>query len=128
LEEILIVAVQLLVEVILQVFAYLPFELPLIRNEKTGERIGCGWYFLYLFAGGVSGRLSLLVEPHLMIDIVAFRIANLLIGPFVAGVVSFGIAAWRKSSGAAVCPKTHFWTGFCFVLAFSAIRLAYAAK
>jgi len=42
--------------------------------------------------------------------------------------LSWGLAAWRRSRGKAAIPSTHFWTALCFVLAFAAVRLAYAAN
>ncbi|MBA4062203.1 MAG: hypothetical protein C0501_00585 [Isosphaera sp.] len=127
-EEVLVLAVQFVAEVLLQAVVYLPFDLPLSRDEKTGGRTGCGWPFVYLVVGGVVGGLSLLVAPRLLIHSAPLRLANLVVAPVVAGGVSWGVAAWRRSRGATTCPRTHFWAGFWFVLAFGGVRLAYAAQ
>lgn len=125
-EELLGVLIQFLIEVVLQALVYLPFDLPLSRNEKTGERTGCGWYFLYLILGGVFGGLSLLVFPKHLIPVSGLRVANLFAAPTVAGGAGFGMSAWRRSHGAKTHPWGHFWAGVCFTLAFGAVRLAYA--
>lgn len=126
-EEILVVILQLVVEVLLQMVVYLPFDLPLIWDEKTGERRGCGWLFIYLLLGGGVGGLSLLVAPRLMIHSAPLRLANILVAPLSAGGLSLWIASWRRTRGATTFPQTHFWTAFWFVLAFAGVRLAYAA-
>ena len=127
-EEVLVLIVQFVVEVLVETLVYLPFDLPLSRDEKSGERKGCGWHFLYLMMGGVVGGLSLLVAPRLLIHSAPLRVANLLVAPVVAGGLSWALAVRRRSRGAEVCPRTHFWTGFWFVLAFSSVRLAYSAR
>jgi hypothetical protein len=127
-EEVLVVAVQFVVEVLFQSLVYLPFDVPLSRDEKTGRPAGWGWWLGYAAAGGVVGGLSLLVASHLLIHSAPLRVANLFVAPVASGGLSYLIAAWRLSRGAKTCPKTHFWTAFSFVLAFGAVRLAYAAR
>jgi hypothetical protein len=127
-EEVLVVAVQFVVEVLLQGLVYLPFDVPLSRDEKTGEPAGCGWGLGYAVAGGVVGGLSLLVASHLLIHSPALRVANLFVAPLASGGLSYLVAVWRLSRGAKTFPRTHFWTAFWFVLAFGAVRLAYAAR
>jgi hypothetical protein len=125
-EEILVVFVQFLAEGLLNTLVYLPFELPMSRNEKTGERTGCGWHVVYLVLGGVVGAISVLVVPHLLLRSPSMRIANLLIAPLLGGGFSWSLTTIRRSWGSAVSPLTHFWTAFWFVLALNAVRLAYA--
>jgi hypothetical protein len=127
-EEALVVIVQFIVEVLLQVLIYLPFDLPLRRDAKTDERSGPGWLVLYVVAGGAVGGLSLLVAPHLLIHTVPLRLANLVVAPVVAGALSWWLADVRRSRGAVTQPLTRLWTAFWFVLAFSGVRLAYAAR
>ena len=127
-EEVLIVLVQFVAEVLFEVLIYLPFDLPWRRDAATGERTGVGWLVGYAFAGGAVGGISLLVAPRLLIHSVPLRLANLVVAPVVAGGLSWALAAWRRSRGAATSPRTHLWTAFWFVLAFSGVRLAYAAR
>src|SRR5262245_29021211 len=126
-EEVLIFVLQLMVEVLVEVLVYLPFDLPLQRSEVTGERKGWGWGLVYLLLGGAVGGLSLLVAPRLLLHSAGARVANLLLAPLAAGGLSWGLAEFRRAGGAAVCPRTHFWTAFGFVFAFAGVRLAYAA-
>lgn len=127
-EEVLVLLVQVVAEVLVDVLIYLPFDVPLSRDEKTGERRGAGWLFVYALAGGVLGGLSLLLVPDLVLRSPALRLANLAVAPLASGGVSWGLAAWRRSRGARADPPTHFWTAFWFVLAFGAVRLAYGGR
>jgi hypothetical protein len=127
-EEVLVVLIQFIAEVLFEVLIYIPFDLPLRRDAKTGERSGPGWLALYVLAGGAVGGLSLLVAPHLVIHTVPLRLANLVVAPVVAGALSWWLADVRRSQGAATEPMTHLWTAFWFVLAYSSVRLAYAAR
>ena len=125
-EEVLGLLIQFVIEVLLQAVVYLPFDLPLSRNEKSGERTGCGWYALYAVLGGVFGALSLLVFPKHLIPWTGLRVANLFAAPAVAGGLGYAVSAWRRSRGAKTRPWGHFWSGVCFTLAFGGVRLAYA--
>jgi hypothetical protein len=127
-EEVLVVGVQFVVEVLLQGLFYLPFDVPLSRDEKSDRPTGWGWWFFYAAAGGVVGGLSLLVASHLLIHSAPLRLANLLVAPVASGGLSYLIALWRRTRGAKTSPRTHFWTAFWFVLAFGAVRLAYAVR
>lgn len=126
-EEILVLLIQFAIEVLIQFFVYLPFDVPL-RGGKPNSNAGCGLAILYLALGGAIGGLSLLIAPHLMLQSTFLRVANLIVAPITAGLGSWGLSVWRFNRGAEVDPRTHFWTGFCFTLAFSAVRLAYAAR
>lgn len=127
-EEFLVLLVQFVVEVLLDVLIWLPFEWPLNRNARTGGREGCGWLGLYLILGGAAGGVSLLIRPMLVLPSAPLRIANLLVSPVAAGAVSWTLARWRRSRGAAVDPNTHLGTAIVFVLAFGGVRLAYGGR
>jgi hypothetical protein len=128
-EEVLILLVQFVAEVLIELLIYLPFDLPLSRDAKTGERQGCGWLVLYLMLGGMVGGLSLLIAPRLLLHSPPLRVANLIVAPVATGGLSWSLATWRRSRGvAAACPTTHLWTGFLFVLAFGGVRLAYGGR
>jgi hypothetical protein len=122
-EELLVIVIQCLVEILF----YFPFDLAATGwNERTGELRGGGFYWLYLFAGGALGGLSLLILPHHLITSSAIRVANLMIAPILIGTLAWCIAAWLKSQKIARLPWNQFWAAFCFVLAFDAVRLAWA--
>ncbi len=127
-EEVVVLLVQFVVEVFVDVLVYLPFDVHLSRNEKTGDRSGCGWVTVYVVLGGTVGGLSSLVAPHFLIRSSPLRLANLVVAPVTAGGLSWALAAWRRSRGAVASPQAHRWTAFWFVLAFNAVRLAYAAR
>ena len=125
-EEILVLIVQFIIEVLLEFVVYLPFDLPLDRNRKTGARTGPGRIGIYILIGGVLGGLSVLIAPKFFIHSSAMRVVNLLVAPLVSGGLSYGLATWRRSRGAQTAPWTHLWTAFWFVLAFAAVRLVFA--
>lgn len=127
-EEVLFVVIQFVVEVLIELLVYLPFDLTPGIMARSEERTGFGWLVLYLVLGGAVGGLSLFIAPRLLIHAPPLRLANLIVAPCVAGLMSWGMATWRRSQGAKTCPQTHLWTAFAFVLAFSAVRLAYAAR
>jgi len=127
-EEIVVLLIQFVVEILLQAVVYLPFDFSFYRDEKSGERSGCGWMSVYLILGGGLGALSLLIAPRLLLDSIALRVGNLILAPLAAGGLSWAVSEWRRGRGAVVCPRSHFWFGFWFALAFGGVRLAYAAR
>lgn len=127
-EELLVLVIQFVVEVLIDFLIYLPFDWPAGRTTRAGDQSGCGLLALYLFLGGLVGGLSLLAVPRLMLHSEPLRLTNLFVSPVVSGGSAYGLAAWRRSHGAAANPRTHFWTGFLFVLAFGAVRLAYGGR
>jgi hypothetical protein len=125
-EELLIVLFQVLVEIVVQFAIYLPFDIPFYRSRTDEHERGCAWMALCLVAGGVLGGLSLLLFPKLVIPYPWLRVVNLFAAPLLAGSLSLATAAWRRKRGFAVIPWPHFWYAFCFALAFSGVRFAYA--
>src|SRR2546423_9362937 len=110
-EEIIVLLVQVVVEILLQAVVYLPFDLSFYRDEKSGERSGCGWMVLYLVLGGGVGALSLLFAPRLVLDSIGLRVGNLLLAPLAASGLSWAVSEWRRGRGAVVSPRSHFWFG-----------------
>ncbi len=122
-EEILAFIVQIILEVVLQLFGSLglDFATP-ARSEK--EQAGCGWLTAFAVFGGICGGLSLIFAPNAILPTPALRIANLIVAPLVAGAVSYVVAGymWVQRGWA---PSHHFWRGFWFALAFGLVRFAY---
>ncbi len=131
--DLLVLLIQLFLEAMVQSLLSLAFDSwsdwwlwPSIdewfhRDKVTGRRTGFGWYFLFLASGGIVGRISLLVAPHLVLPFVSLRVANLILAPIAAGALSWWAALGRQNRA------DHFWMSFCFALAFSIVRLEYAA-
>jgi len=94
-EEIVVLLIQFVVEILLQAVVYLPFDFSFYRDEKSGERSGCGWMSVYVILGGGVGALSLLIAPRLLLDSIALRVGNLVLAPWAAGGLS-----WASPSGA----------------------------
>ena len=121
-EELLVVIIQCLVEAAL----YSPFDiLAASRGDELPEFKGCGFFALYLIAGGIMGGLSLLILPRHLISSSSLRVANLFIAPILVASLSWVVAARLKSLKIARLPGNHFWTAFWFVLGLDAVRLAW---
>ena len=127
-EEFLVLLLQFLVEFILNVLVYFPFDLPSKnRNRPEPESIVilCS---LWLVGGGVLAVVSLIIFKHTLIKVSAFRIANLFLAPVVSGLISRAIAARRAESNRFIVPRNHFWYAFWFTLGLVLIRFTYAAR
>ncbi len=133
-EELLAVALQLVLEIGLQLFGSLGFDAATEtarRNRGTSgaveEHDGCGWLLLFALFGGACGGLSLLFAPKLLLPNLALRLVNLAAAPLVAGGISYAFAkfGWAPRGP---CAGHHFWRGFWFALAFGLVRFAYAGR
>ena len=133
-EEIVAVAVQLVLEVGLQLLGSLGFEFAFLSRERrtadggaVEEGAGCGWLVAFAVFGGVCGGLSLVAVPKLVLATLALRVANLAVAPLVAGGLSYLVARYVWAARGST-PRHHFWRGFGFALAFGLVRFAYAHR
>jgi hypothetical protein len=131
-EEILALVIQLLLEVGLQLFGSLGFDLA--TESRRGRRAqgdadgdGCGWLIAFGVFGGICGALSLIFAPKLILPNLGLRLANLLLSPLIAGGLSYLVARYVWSARGA-SPQHHFWRGVCFAFLFGLIRFAYAHR
>ena len=131
-EEILVVALQLIFEVLLDVLSYLPFDVFETSNRTAADRpppksSGARW-LLWLLLGGAMAGVSLLIVPHTLIHKPSTRIALLLTTAPLSGVLAGLIASWRSARNPRIVPMQRFWTAFAFGIGFSLIRFAYAQR
>jgi hypothetical protein len=133
-EEVLAIALQLVLEIGLQLFGSLGFDAATeTAQRKRGtsgeveEHDGCGWLLLFALFSGACGGLSLLFAPKLLLPNLALRLANLAAAPLVAGGISYAFAkfVWAPRGPSA---GHHFWRGFWFALVFGLVRFAYAGR
>ena len=124
-EEVLVVAIQIFFEFGLQIFSspFVDFGFG-SRTDKGGfgskADQGCVIVFLHMALGGGLGWLSTLLFPKLLLPIAALRIANLFVGPLIAGGIAY-FAAQRFTQQA---PWTAFLHGSLFALMFGMARFA----
>lgn len=117
-EEILVVAIQIFFEFGIQFFSS-----PII-DFSFGDRVnkGCVVVVVHMLLGGGLGWLSTLLFPKFLLPIAALRIANLLLGPVLAG----GISYFASKSFLKQEPWTGFLHGYLFSLMFAMARYATA--
>jgi len=127
-DDLLALLIQFVIEFVLNVLVDIPFEWP-SRYRKTPERDRiAGICTFWLILGAALAGLSLLVFPRSLIAVPALRVANLLLAPFVSGLLSLLIARRRAETNPNIVPRNHFWQAFWFTLGLVAIRFAYTAQ
>ena len=128
-EEILVLVLQLFFEVVLQLLVYGGFDIAILATEGTEKpgRVGCLMMLVFgLIGAGIAG-LANLVHPGAFLPEPWMRVANLIVGPPLAGGVSWLFADWRRRRfEAKLVPSLHFWFAFWFVLGFDLVRFIYA--
>jgi hypothetical protein len=118
--EILVPILQLLVEFVLQMLVWGGLDFFSIRNER-GENKGCMLFGVFLVLGGLIGGIATWIHPQAMLAYPGLRLANLIVGPFLAGGLSWLVARWRKHD-----PLIHVLMAFSFVLGYNVVRFAFA--
>ena len=120
-EELLILIIQLILEVLLNVFTVLPLEAfsYIGETEDSNTVPKC---ILLLFFGTILGLLSVFIFPKPMIQLSYLRVTNLLFSPLLAGFLSKAIAEFIHNRKDNVWPKRHFWYSFWLCLGYVAMR------
>lgn len=122
-EEVLAVIFQVAFEIGFQVLVSGGVDLAAAASRRTPN--GCGWAVGHAVVGGLCGWLSTLLFPHLVLPFAWLRIANLVVGPLVAGGLTLLVErSLRRGAGGAAA----FGHGFAFALAFGLARFAFAAR
>lgn len=127
-ETILEVVLEVLGEFLFEVVLQLVFELgvrALLAPVRASLAASMRWPWLTVF-GAVAGGASLVVAPHAFLASPAFRLANLLVSPLVAGAAMAALGALRVRRGQVLLPFDRFVSGFAFAFAFAAVRWAFA--
>ena len=119
-----------LFQVIFEVLAYLPWDFFSYGRFDAAERgdADFGHGLLSLVVGASLGGFSLLVLPDVVAKWPWLRIALLIIGPFVSGLLAFGFAEMRLRRGWNVRPTAHFWFSWLFTLGLVVVRFTYAHR
>jgi hypothetical protein len=80
----------------------------------------------YACYGAIAGGLSLLVFSSGFIQGEAWRMANLVLTPVLAGGSMALFGAWRKRRGKLLVQLDRFGYGYIFALAMGAVRFVFA--
>ena len=122
-EEVVAVVLQAVFEIGFQVLISGGVDLAAAVSRRNPS--GCGWAVGHTVVGGLCGWLSAIMFPHLVLPYTGLRIANLVVGPLIAGGLTLLVErAFRRGAGGAAA----FWHGFAFALAFGLARFAFAAR
>ena len=126
-EELLVILLQLLGEVLLQLFAETLFEIGFRAVAAPFRRFAnpCLASLGYLLLGAAVGALSLWPFPSLFIQSHVGRIVNVIITPALAGTFLAGLGAWREKRGQEILLINRFAYGALFALAMALVRLRF---
>ena len=119
-EEIAAALIQVFFEFFLEVLIYIGLDFASMRDAK-GKPHGCALSTLMALSGMLMGVVVNWLHPHPVLPFPGLRIANLFVGPVLAGALSAYIARWRGRD-----PWVHFWLALCFVLGYNLVRFAFA--
>jgi hypothetical protein len=117
-EAFLVALGEVLIELVLNVAFYAPFDGPFSRWRN----------FMLLLVGGGLGALSLLVFSHTIISAQGLRIAYLVAAPIAAAFLFRAIATRRAKKSYSVVPRDHFWHAFWFTLGWVLVRFVFAQR
>jgi hypothetical protein len=125
LEELLVIAIQGLLQLLVESIVYIPFDWP-SKNRVTPDpqRVWPKAGILF-FVGCVFGGLSVFVFEHSLLTLSAFRVTNLVAAPLCSAFLSKAIANRRRDTNANIIPRNHFWQAFWFTLGLVMVRFAY---
>jgi hypothetical protein len=110
-EEIAAALVQVFIEFFLQFVVYFGIDVVSLQTERS-RSYGCTILGLIALAGMALGGVVNWMHPQPVLPYPWLRLANLVVGPILAGGLSAAIARWRMA--------------FCFVLGYNLVRFAYA--
>jgi hypothetical protein len=131
-EEILILLLQVIGQILFEIFAYMPWDwfwysTPYDRRETDSDGT---WIAVLasILVGAFFGWLSLFVFPDVLVKWGWLRIVLLFASPIGSGLVSRETARWRQQRNAFIEPATHFWIGLCFSIGLVWVRFAFAHR
>ncbi|WP_374350232.1 hypothetical protein [Chitinimonas sp.] len=120
-EEILIVILKFVLELLLELFGYVPFDWETDDDSSHISQFG-----RWLCIGGLLGGLSLLLIKHALLAYPGLRIANLLLAPPASAFFAWYLAPLRRPQITAFHRTRSFWRAFAFSLGLVAVRFIYA--
>lgn len=132
-EELLIIALQFVLELLLEILIWFPWDIFLVwRDKRTATAKtppGNGAVFAGgLIFGAMFGGLSLIVLQRAILDDASARLANLILAPLVCALVARGLARRRVRRGQPSDEKLHFWFALLFSAAFVLVRFMWAVR
>lgn len=124
-EDLLIAALQAVVEFLLEIFSYAPVDWPFM--EKWAKSLAGRCFLWFIIGCGLAG-ISVLLFRRTWISTSTLRMANLVLAPVTSAFLSQSIARCRSRRNPGIVPHNHFWQAFWFTLGLVIVRFAYAAR
>jgi len=125
LEDLLIIAIQGMLQLLVESIVYIPFDWPSKKRiTPDAQRVWPKATILFLI-GCVFGGVSVFVIEHSLLQLPALRVINLLAAPLFSAFLSRVIANRRSETNANIIPRNHFWQAFWFTLGLVMVRFAY---
>ena len=127
-EDLLIAILQALLEFLLEILSWTPFDWPSSsRSFPESESIMGRCVTWFTVGCGLAG-LSVLFLKHTWIAWPALRIANLALAPMTSAFIAQAIARRRARRNSFIIPRNHFWQSFWFTLGIVTVRFALAVR
>lgn len=127
-EELLVIALQFLIEFTVNVLGSIPFDWPSRhRTSPEPERAFSG-SFVWFLGGCLLAGITLVFFRHSLIAYPGLRIANLMLAPIAAAFLSQHIARQRAKKNPFILPRNHFWHAFWYTFGLVLVRFVYASR
>jgi hypothetical protein len=134
-EEVLVVILGAVVELVVEMLAYVPWDLWLsfLERRRTTpggpfERPLGGVVLIGTAIGLVLGGISLVIRPQTMLPSAWLRILNVLAAPILSGLLARTTAIRRSAMSQPSSPRHHFWFAFVLTLSLAVVRFAFGAR
>lgn len=124
-EELFVPLLQFVIEIVLEFLFYFGLDVAAVRDDR-GQLNGFSLSAIFGVIGVMLGAIVTWIHPHTVLPLAWLRVANLIVAPFIAGLLSASIASWRQRRGRDRDPVLHFFLAFSFVLGFNLVRFAFA--
>ena len=119
---------ELLGELLLQLLGEALFELGLHSLAAPFKRESSPWLaaFGYAMFGALTGGVTLWLVPHHLVLTAGWRLVNLALTPFFAGMFMASVGAWRAKRGQETLRIDRFSYGYLFALSLALVRFFFA--
>jgi hypothetical protein len=127
-EDFLILILQGILEFILEIISYGPWDWPWATGTKWESKSLCEKCCVWLTIGCGLAAISILLFKRTWITHPNLRLLNLVFAPVISAIISQAIARRRRSNDPEIIPREHFWQAFWFAFGLVVVRFAYAVR
>ena len=127
-EEVIVLVLQWIIEVLFEIATYFPFDLIGHSRDSGAKTTFGGWVFAYAIIGIAIGVTINWIHPQIFLQSSVFRIANIIIAPFLSGYLSYRLSKWRSLKNPEIKPGRHFFFAAAFTLGIVFVRFFYGTR